>query len=100
MLVRQTEVARRWRGRCNEVTVAGLSRAGAAAIGPLAQQMAALRPSWVMHSDLICTRRLAQTIARAVLHDPCRPGTALPPAQHHRTVLQQTHILPPHRNPL
>lgn len=63
-LVRHTEVARRWRGRCYGVTDVGLSRVGAAAISPLAQELAALRPDWVIHSDLTRTRRLAQAIAR------------------------------------
>jgi broad specificity phosphatase PhoE len=63
-LVRHTEVARRWRGRCYGVTDVGLSRAGAAAIGPLAQELAALRPDWVIHSDLTRTRSLALAIAR------------------------------------
>jgi broad specificity phosphatase PhoE len=64
-LVRHTEVARRWRGRCYGVTDVGLSRAGAAAIGLLAQELAALRPDWILHSDLIRTRRLAIAIAHA-----------------------------------
>ncbi len=65
-LVRHTEVARRWRGRCYGVTDVGLSRAGAAAIGPLAQELAALRPEWVIHSDLTRARRLAVAVARHV----------------------------------
>lgn len=63
-LVRHTEVARRWRGRCYGVSDAGLSRAGAAAIAPLAKKLAELQPQWVVHSDLVRTRRLAQAIAR------------------------------------
>lgn len=73
-LLRHTEVARRWRGRCYGVSDAGLSRAGAAAIAPLAGQLAALRPQWVVHSDLTRTRRLAEAIACAaqcpMLADP------------------------------
>jgi broad specificity phosphatase PhoE len=65
-LVRHTEVARYWRGRCYGVSDAGLSRTGGAAIGPLAEQLAALRLQWVVHSDLTRTRRLAQAVARAV----------------------------------
>jgi len=73
-LVRHTEVARYWRGRCYGVSDAGLSRAGAAAVGPLAAQLANLRPQWVLHSDLSRTRRLATAIGKAarcpVLADP------------------------------
>ncbi|MFM7404993.1 MAG: histidine phosphatase family protein [Erythrobacter sp.] len=64
-LVRHTEVARRWRGRCYGASDVGLSRAGAAAIGPLAAELVALRPEWVVHSDLARTRRLASAIAQA-----------------------------------
>lgn len=64
-LVRHTEVARSWRGRCYGVSDVGLSRAGAAVIAPLAAQLADLRPSWVVHSDLVRTRRLACAIAHA-----------------------------------
>jgi len=73
-LVRHTEVARRWRGRCYGVSDVGLSRAGAAAIAPLAQELAALRPEWIIHSDLTRTRRLAIAVARSagctILADP------------------------------
>jgi broad specificity phosphatase PhoE len=73
-LVRHTEVARYWRGRCYGVSDAGLSRAGAAAIGPLAAQLANLRPQWVLHSDVSRTRRLASAIGKVarcpVLPDP------------------------------
>lgn len=73
-LVRHTEVARHWRGRCYGVSDAGLSRAGAAAIRPLAAQLANLHPQWVLHSDLSRTRRLATAIGKAagcpVLADP------------------------------
>ncbi len=64
-LVRHTEVARRWRGRCYGVSDVGLSRAGAAAIARLAQELAALHPAWVVHSDLLRTSRLGNAIARA-----------------------------------
>lgn len=73
-LVRHTEVARRWRGRCYGVSDVGLSRAGTAAIGPLAQELAALRPNWILHSDMARTRRLAVAVARhagcPILADP------------------------------
>lgn len=65
-LVRHTEVARRWQGRCYGVIDVGLSRVGAAAIGPLARELAALRPEWILHSDITRTRRLALAAARHV----------------------------------
>jgi broad specificity phosphatase PhoE len=64
ILVRHTEVARKWHGRCYGVSDVGLSRAGAAALQPLAAALAARRPKWVVHSDRIRTRRLAEAIAR------------------------------------
>jgi broad specificity phosphatase PhoE len=64
ILVRHTEVARKWHGRCYGVSDVGLSRAGAAALSPLAAALAARRPNWVVHSDRIRTRRLAEAIAR------------------------------------
>lgn len=74
LLVRHTEVAHFWRGRCYGVSDAGLSRAGKAAIGPLAAQLANLCPQWVVHSDLSRTRCLAAAIGRAagcpLLRDP------------------------------
>ncbi|MGY6550310.1 MAG: histidine phosphatase family protein [Erythrobacter sp.] len=74
ILVRHTEVARKWRGRCYGVSDVGLSRAGAAAIGRLAEQLASQAPQWVVHSDLVRTRRLADAIRRAaqcpIIADP------------------------------
>lgn len=64
VLVRHTEVARHWRGRCYGVSDVGLSRSGVAAMGLLAEHLAAQRPEWVIHSDLARTRRLAAAIAR------------------------------------
>lgn len=73
-LVRHTEVSHHWRERCYGSSDAGLSRAGGAAVGPLAAQLANLRPQWVLHSDLSRTRRLAVAIGKAagcpVLADP------------------------------
>jgi broad specificity phosphatase PhoE len=63
-LVRHTEVARHWRGRCYGASDVGLSRAGAAAIGPLADELARSRPEWVIHSDLTRTRRPARALAQ------------------------------------
>jgi broad specificity phosphatase PhoE len=64
ILVRHTEVARKWRGRCYGVSDVGLSRTGTAELLPLAAALAAKRPQWVVHSDRIRTRRLAEAIAR------------------------------------
>lgn len=64
ILVRHTEVARHWRGRCYGVSDVGLSRAGAAAIGPLAGELARMCPEWVIHSGLTRTRRLACALAQ------------------------------------
>lgn len=64
MLVRHTEVARAWRARCYGRSDVGLSRQGIAALGPLAAQLAAAQPAWVVHSDLVRTKRLARLVAR------------------------------------
>jgi broad specificity phosphatase PhoE len=66
ILVRHTEVARHWRGRCYGLSDVGLSRRGASAIARLATQLAALQPEWIVHSDLSRTRRLAAAIGKAV----------------------------------
>jgi broad specificity phosphatase PhoE len=63
VLVRHTDVARAWRGRCYGATDVGLSRDGRAAIAALAAQLAAERPAWVMHSGLTRTRLLAHRVA-------------------------------------
>jgi broad specificity phosphatase PhoE len=63
-LVRHTAIARRWRGRCYGTSDVGLSRAGAAAVHTLAANLAVQRPQWVVHSDLVRTRRLAAAVAR------------------------------------
>ena len=65
ILVRHTEVALRWRGRCYGVSDVGLSRTGAAQLSPLAAALAAKRPAWVVHSARIRTRRLAEAIGKA-----------------------------------
>jgi broad specificity phosphatase PhoE len=65
ILVRHTEVARQWRGRCYGVSDVGLSRTGAAELLPLAVALAAERPNWVVHSDRIRARRLAEAVAKA-----------------------------------
>ena len=63
LLVRHTEVARRWRGRCYGTTDVGLSPAGRAHAAAIAPQLAAWRPDVVIHSDRRRTRDLAMRIA-------------------------------------
>lgn len=63
LLVRHTEVARRWRGRCYGTSDAGLSRAGSAHAISIAPQLAAWRPDIVIHSDRRRTRDLAKRAA-------------------------------------
>lgn len=64
LLVRHTEVARAWRGRCYGVSDVPLSRVGRAAIAELAIRLAAERLCWVMHSGLTRTRLLAARTAK------------------------------------
>lgn len=63
LMVRHTEVARHWKGRCYGVSDVGLSRAGAAHARALAPIFAAWRPDIVIHSDLRRTRMLALQVA-------------------------------------
>jgi broad specificity phosphatase PhoE len=63
LLVRHTQVARAWRGRCYGLSDVPLSREGAAVLGPLAAELAERRPDWVVHSGLLRTRRLAGRVA-------------------------------------
>lgn len=64
LLVRHTQVALRWRGRCYGVSDMGLSRAGTAHAATLATTLAALPLTAIVHSGLIRTRMLAERIAR------------------------------------
>ncbi|GAA0637420.1 alpha-ribazole phosphatase family protein [Sphingomonas ursincola] len=63
LLVRHTEVARAWRGRCYGQSDMGLSRAGAAQVRALAPDLARWKPDIVLHSGLRRAQRLAQAIA-------------------------------------
>ncbi|MBC7519698.1 MAG: histidine phosphatase family protein [Sandarakinorhabdus sp.] len=72
LLVRHTEVARRWRGRCYGTSDAGLSRVGTAHAVAIAPQLAAWRPDIVIHSDRRRTRDLARRAA-ALAGVNCRP---------------------------
>lgn len=63
LLVRHTEVARAWRGRCYGRSDVPLSRTGKAQVAGLAAYVAAQRPAWVVHSGLSRTRLLAEQVA-------------------------------------
>lgn len=63
LLVRHSEVARAWRGRCYGQSDMGLSRAGAAQLRALAPELARWKPDIVLHSGLRRAQRLAQAIA-------------------------------------
>lgn len=65
LLVRHTEVARAWRGRCYGVSDTGLSRAGAVHAAALAAGLAEWQPEIVLHSGLRRTRHLALLVAAA-----------------------------------
>ncbi|NJS15676.1 MAG: histidine phosphatase family protein [Sphingopyxis sp.] len=63
VLVRHTEVALSWKGRCYGISDVPLSRAGKTAATRLSIELAARRPAWVMHSGLVRARLLAEQIA-------------------------------------
>lgn len=66
LLVRHTEVARAWQGRCYGQSDMGLSRAGAAHARTLAPELAEWKPDLVLHSGLRRAQILADTIATLV----------------------------------
>lgn len=63
LLVRHTEVARAWRGRCYGQSDMGLSREGAAHRRTLAPELAAWSPEFIVHSGLRRARLLAEAVA-------------------------------------
>lgn len=63
LLVRHTEVAVRWRGRCYGRSDMGLSRAGTIHAPEVAQSVADWRPDIVIHSGLKRARVLANQIS-------------------------------------
>jgi broad specificity phosphatase PhoE len=72
VLVRHTEVARAWHGRCYGISDIPLSRSGRTAMTALAARLAAERPTWVVHSGLVRTCHLANRIvmlAGCTLHE-------------------------------
>ncbi len=64
LLVRHTQVAMRWQGRCYGQSDMGLSRAGAIHAQEVAQSVADWRPDMVIHSGLTRARILADHIGR------------------------------------
>jgi broad specificity phosphatase PhoE len=64
ILVRHPTVAKAWSGRCYGQSDMGLSRAGHAMIAALVEQLAALQPDCIVHSDMRRTRALARPLAR------------------------------------
>ena len=73
-LVRHTAVAKAWSGRCYGRSDMGLSRAGAAAMRALANDLAARSFDTIVHSGAIRARVLAERIAgltgRPLVVDP------------------------------
>ena len=63
LLVRHTQVARRWHGRCYGVSDMGLSRAGHAEARALAGSLATWRPEAIVHSGMKRTAVLAAFVA-------------------------------------
>lgn len=63
LLVRHTEVARAWQGRCYGQSDMGLSRAGAAHVRVLARELISRKPDILLHSGLRRTQILADAIA-------------------------------------
>lgn len=64
ILVRHPPVAKAWTGRCYGQSDMGLSREGQAMIPALVDELAALRPDYIAHSDMRRTRELALPLAR------------------------------------
>jgi alpha-ribazole phosphatase len=62
-LVRHPPVTKTWQARCYGQSDPGLSRAGQAMVAPLMEQLAALRPDAIIHSDMKRTRPVAMRLA-------------------------------------
>lgn len=63
-LVRHPPVAKAWQKRCYGQSDPGLSRQGQKMIAPLVDQLVALKPNAIIHSDLQRTRAIAEPLAR------------------------------------
>jgi len=64
ILVRHPPVARAWTGRCYGRSDMGLSRTGQGMIATIIEQLTALKPDCIIHSDMRRTRALAVPLAR------------------------------------
>lgn len=63
ILVRHPPVALAWQNRCYGQSDPGLSRAGQAMVAPLMDQLIALQPDVIIHSDMKRTRAIALSMA-------------------------------------
>ncbi|MEO6717564.1 MAG: histidine phosphatase family protein [Novosphingobium sp.] len=63
ILVRHPPVTQAWQKTCYARSDPGLSRAGQALIAPLVEQLAALRPDHILHSDMRRSRAVALPLA-------------------------------------
>jgi alpha-ribazole phosphatase len=63
-LVRHPPVTKAWQKRCYGQSDPGLSREGRALVAPLIDQLAALNPGIIIHSDMGRTRAIALPLAR------------------------------------
>lgn len=63
LLVRHTEVARAWKGRCYGQSDMALSRAGQSCARDLAGALAGWKPDRIVHSGLTRARILAEAVA-------------------------------------
>jgi len=63
ILVRHPPVASAWQKRCYGQSDPGLSRAGQAMVAPLVDQLTALGPDAIVHSDMKRTRAIALPLA-------------------------------------
>nr|WP_315456993.1 histidine phosphatase family protein [uncultured Sphingorhabdus sp.] len=63
-LVRHPPVLKAWQKRCYGQSDPSLSREGKAMAGPLVDQLVALKPYVIVHSDSARTRAIAEPVAR------------------------------------
>lgn len=66
LLIRHTEVARRWHGRCYGASDAGLSRSGYADAHALISRLAQWQPDHIVHSGLRRAAILASAVGRTM----------------------------------
>lgn len=62
-LVRHPPVAKAWQKRCYGQSDPGLSREGQKMVAPLVDQLVALKPDIIIHSDMVRTRAIATLLA-------------------------------------